>query len=392
MPPLNSADSAPTSRATWIAGTWVSILLALLVAAQTDVGGLYVGTDVRVGRAFIWLAISNLFWPAVFPLIARLGHRFPLQRGGMGLALPVHLGASLALAVAHAIVAVLIAVPLGVFPALQLNEEFPAAVGAYLAIGLHFEVVIYWGVLAAILTLKAHRSTVASDRRAAELELRLSAARLDALQSRIQPHFFFNSLNTVSMMVREGDNPGAVQTLADIGDLMRRTLETPVGGECSIGDELELIRHYLAIERARFPDRLSWDITVEPGVTALRIPALLLQPLVENAIQHGIAVSPEAGRIAVRVGVFGGEALGGSEMLEMTVTDDGPGEAESGTRISQSIPDGSADRNARGTGTGIRNTRARILARFGTGSLEVLRQGQLTVARIRIPMGRVRRR
>lgn len=350
------------------------------------------GTDVRVGRAFIWLAISNLFWPAVFPLIARLGGHFPLRRGGLRLALPVHLGASLVLAVGHAIVAVLIAVPLGVFPALQLNEEFPAAVGAYLAVGLHFEVVIYWGVLAAILTLRAHRDTVASDRRAAELELRLSAARLDALQSRVQPHFFFNSLNTVSMMVRDGDSPGAVETLADIGDLMRRTLETPIGGECSIGDELELIRHYLAIECARFPDRLSWDITVEPGVTALRIPALLLQPLVENAVQHGIAVSPEAGRIVVRVGILGAEAPGGSEMLEMTVTDDGPGEVAARGGHSAAIPGGAEGESAPGTGTGISNTRARILARFGTGSLEMLRQGPLTVARIRIPMDRVRMR
>jgi len=134
-----------------------------------------------------------------------------------------------------------------------------------------------------------------------------TAARLSELQSRIRPHFLFNTLNAAIALVRV--DPGrAEEVLEDLSELFRAALAAPVGGESTLGEEIRLARMYVGIERMRFGDRLQVDWEIAPEVAAARVPPLVLQPLVENAVRHGVEPCAEGGRIEVRARVRRGRA------------------------------------------------------------------------------------
>jgi len=197
----------------------------------------------------------------------------------------------------------------------------------------------------------------------ARLSKQLSDARLSALEARVNPHFLFNTLNTIGVFVREGDRQGAARMVEHLSELLRRTLERHGSGEVRVEDELELARQYLAIEEARFSDRLrvSWEI--DDGALGAAVPSFAVQHLVENAIRHGVARRPEAGQVTVSARRVGGT-------LEARVTDDGPG-------IAVEPP----------AGGGIENTRERLRSLYGEeASLTVVQgEGGGTVATLRIP-------
>ena len=189
----------------------------------------------NVGRAFAWVLVSQAAWILIIPVLGWAVRRWPLGESGTVRVVTGHLLASGLVAAIHAALSVTLALLIGVFPGLGVGDVVPAW-RTYLAVGVHVELLLYWGTLGAVVAVDAHRRARERARRAAELELSLAEARLTALQARIQPHFLFNTLNVVSMLARSGRSGAAVTTLSDLGDLLRAALrDPPIGRSLSRG-------------------------------------------------------------------------------------------------------------------------------------------------------------
>ena len=173
----------------------------------------------------------------------------------------------------------------------------------------------------AIDNARLHRETREArnrELRSAKLESQLAKARLEALRAQLNPHFLFNALNVVAMLVRRGANDDALHAVVSLSELLRHVLAAGATTEVDLVDEVALVERYLGVERIRFRDRLSVEIDTPPSLLDARVPGLILQPLVENAIKHGIAQSEGPGRIAV-------SARHEGRSLILRVSDNGPG-------------------------------------------------------------------
>ncbi|MCO4774027.1 MAG: histidine kinase, partial [Deltaproteobacteria bacterium] len=195
---------------------------------------------------------------------------------------------------------------------------------------------------------------LAAERRAAV------EAQLRALQAQIRPHFLFNTFNALSELIHE-DADAADALVTDLAHLLRYSLRSSADGEVPLRDEMDAIARYLRIEGARLGDRLDVDVQIDPSLLDEMVPGLILQPLVENAVQHGIAVRPEGGKLLIR-----GDRI--DTGLLLSVEDDGPGMPAELT-----VP-GPTSRGTGGHGGGFANVRRRLGLRFGDASrLDVLR-------------------
>jgi LytS/YehU family sensor histidine kinase len=206
-----------------------------------------------------------------------------------------------------------------------------------LASTLALHLVVYFGLVAAAHGASYYRKS----REREQLEARLAEARLQLLNVQLQPHFLFNALNTIAELVHE-DPETADRMIAALSALLRRTLELGATQAIPLRAELDLLASYLEIQKARFGGRLQVSVTAADDVLAVPVPVLLLQPLVENAIRHGLSRHRAAGRIAIAA-----RREGASLLVE--VTDDGPGASLDELR----------------EGVGLGNTRARLQALYG---------------------------
>jgi two-component sensor histidine kinase len=197
------------------------------------------------------------------------------------------------------------------------------------------------------LRLQAHAAAV--EARAAQLQAQLVEARLVVLRSQLNPHFLFNTLNAVSGLL-EDDPPGALRMIARLSDLLRSALQERDAEEIPLGDELKLTQHYLEILEIRYQGRLRTSVRMEPGVQDALVPSLILQPLVENAMKHGVGRAGGYGRIEVHARRVGGQ-------LVLGVLDTGGGVDARGA-AELTAP-------ARGTGVGLHNTRERLREMYG---------------------------
>jgi two-component system, LytTR family, sensor histidine kinase AlgZ len=202
--------------------------------------------------------------------------------------------------------------------------------------------------------LHAQRATAAAVR-----------AELDSLRARTDPHFLFNALNTVAGLISK-DPRQAEATVERLADVFRYTLDASRRPRVSVQRELDIVSDYLAVEAIRFGDRMAWDIDCAPELAGASVPPLILQPLVENAVRHGIGEKREGGRIAIRVHRAGG-------MLAIEVSDDGPGPAGS---------------TQRGSGTSLRDLRERLALEYGASASHdlIARPGGGAIARITVPL------
>src|SRR5262245_44507303 len=203
------------------------------------------------------------------------------------------------------------------------------------------------------------------DVQVARLSEQLSSTRFAALQAQVNPHFLFNTLNTIAVFVRDNDRQAAVRIVEQLSEVLRTTLSRHRMNEVPLGEELELVRQYVAIEEARFSDRLRPEFDIEDSLLSAATPSFALQQLVENAIRHGIARRPDAGRLVIA-------ARRDGDMLEISVTDDGVG-VDPDIIMPQ--------------GHGIENTRERLRALYGEqSSLEITRGAEGgTIATLRMP-------
>ena len=225
----------------------------------------------------------------------------------------------------------------------------------------------YWIIVLGCLGWHYYKAFRERERQAAALATELVQARLQALRMQINPHFLFNTLNTISALIH--DNPDAADRMVvRLSDLLRRTLDRGDVQEVPLREELDFLRAYLEIEQMRFPDRLTVTYDIEPKTNELLVPHLILQPLVENALRHGIMPREEAGRIEISAHLADGEHL------ELKVRDNGNGLAPA---------NGTPERE----GIGLKNVRSRLAELYGGAQEFTLGNaaGGGVEARIRIP-------
>jgi two-component system LytT family sensor kinase len=313
-----------------------------------------------------WLLYAFLT-PAVF-VIAR---RWPLSRPHLARRAVLHLAISLLFCAAWAAAGTVLKLVL-----MPSALYYPPAkyFVSWLFITFPFGVAVYLAVVGIEHAIRYFVEARDREIQLARLSEQLSSARFAALQAQLNPHFLFNTLNTIAVLVRDGDRSGAARMVEQLSDVLRRTLTRHRTNEVTLGEELDLVRQYLAIEQARFSDRLRPDFAIDSSVLSAAVPSFAVQHLVENAIRHGIAKRSDAGRVRVA-------ARRDGDMLEVTVADDGPGlDVEA----------------ASATGHGIENTRARLRALYGERASLVVAsaaQGQATgtIATLRVPYRELKR-
>ena len=285
----------------------------------------------------LWLSVV-----VISPWCAWMAWRFPVRSGRLVRTLGAHLLGAAGFVALHL---ALINLFHHVFALANGFPKGPRFMHAYVFyIGM--EMSVYAAIVMVVMLLEARREAAERTLAAAKLERGLAAARLESLQAQIRPHFLFNTLNALAVLARRGDGAAVDHAIGDLGELLRATFDDPGRHEISLGEELELVERYLSLQRIRFPDRLRAEFDVEPAARAARVPALLVQPLVENAIEHGLTTA-SGGRVRV-------SASRRDDTLVLEVRDDGPGfaAAESGARA----------------GMGLANTRERLALLHGAAA------------------------
>jgi hypothetical protein len=289
-------------------GVWSTV--ALLNSLQWYMGGLAAGQDPDWLELLGYSVAANSVWALLTPLVVAVAHRVPLApRRGLRF-FTVHLAASLGFAVLHTALYVALMWSLGAeAPGKILMQKLSGA--------FQINLLIYAIIVALVVGARAYRALRDREVASARMEARLAEAESAALRAQLQPHFLFNTLNAISALV--ADEPRQARRLiAKLGDLLRLSIEEHRAPESAFGDELDFTEAYLAIERARLGPRLRIVRDIAADALTCRVPTLLLQPLVENAIRHGIAPLVEGGTVTIAAQVIDGR-------LHVTVADDGKG-------------------------------------------------------------------
>lgn len=334
----------------------VFTLLGLLEAGNAYVSGRIAGSPMPGALALELNLPWWWVWALLTPVLFWICRSFPLRRGLWRRNVVPHLLAGVTLAVIHIFV-----VGQLIFARSRSGryEDAGAMIRDLLSGYLVMDIVTWLAIAAAWHAWDYHRRYVAKEQerlalatRAARLESQVSDARLEALRMQLNPHFLFNALHTVSALVRRQENATAVKTLSHLGDLLRTTLSHDPGPTVPLAEEIAYLQSYLAIELERFRDRLSVEIDVPPELLEAAVPTLILQPLVENSVRHGIGTSRGPGRITVR-------ARSADGRLRLEVLDSGPGPGS-----------GSSE------GVGLGNSRNRLREMFGDDAALHLHPGE----------------
>jgi two-component system, LytTR family, sensor kinase len=334
----------------WLALLAAATLVGLLEAAQVYTGTTALGLPVSWGRAFSSTMPSWYVLLALVPGIFWLSQRFPLEPGRFLRSLAVHATAAVLFASLHITLSSWLSDVVLYSGPEPMAWSFAMNLSRLFSYFFALELLTYFGIVGAHHAWQYGRHAARREREAAQLALKatrleasLARANLDALRMQLNPHFLFNTLNAISVMAMKGERQGVVRMLTLLSDLLRTTLEN-AEQVVPLRQELEFLDRYLEIEQVRFEDRLTLRRDIDPDALNAEVPALLLQPLVENAIGHGIARRPGPGTITVEADIRDGE------VLELRVLDTGPGL-------------GSGDPGR--TGVGIANTRARLEQLYG---------------------------
>jgi two-component system, LytTR family, sensor kinase len=314
--------------------------VSVFFAAHITLGAAAIGQQTRsFGYTLAIYMTCAYTWYAFTPLIVRLSRRFRLSSPNVVSSTAVHILASLFFTLASFTIFILVT-PYTVDPELA-SRPFMMRMKGLLAFELHLDLLRYWGVVAIEHTISYHRQAREREVATSQLRAELAEARLEVLKRQLHPHFLFNTLNSISMLMFENVTL-ANRMLLRLSELLRAGLTTDSPHEVSLERELAFLDRYLEIERIRFGDRLTIDVDVDPATLGASVPNLLLQPLVENAIRYGVAAVDRPSKVGIYAERSGSE-------LRLQVRDDGPGLARNAKR-----------------GVGLSNTEARLRQLYGT--------------------------
>jgi sensor histidine kinase YesM len=329
---------------------------AIIFGAWTLVGLLMTSQDyvrqIRAGRHPDWQKMLFLIelpfaylWALFTPLLLRLSRRFPIERGRMLRDILVHLSVSLLLS-AFTMAGFSTLNTFLFAPESERHFSFSRMLASIYTF-FDYYMLIYWLIVMISHALYYYTRYREGELRASQLQAQLAQAELQALKMQLHPHFLFNTLHSISALQLK-DIEAANRMIARLGDFLRLTLDNSGAQEVTLQKELEFLKCYLEIESIRFQDRLSVNMDIEPQVLDARVPNLILQPIVENAIKHGIAPRAAPGRIHIRVRRARG-------LLEIEVEDNGRGLQFNG-RAARRVKEG----------VGLSNTRARLDQLYGS--------------------------
>jgi two-component system LytT family sensor kinase len=334
------------TRRLWLLGILTWTVLGLMSAAQNA------AFRALLGRRIDWLDIlpnslgdwgtCGLFTPFFYWMV----QRFPIRGERWWARLPLHLTGS----IAFVFLKVAVWTPLYGL----LNPDEPRTYEQILISGFYADMLAYWAAVGVIHAIEYYRES-------RERELEATRLALDNLRAQLQPHFLFNTLQSISTLIHR-DQAAADRMLTDLSELLRLSLRSSGSQEVPLRQELEFLERYLDIMRVRFGDRLVITVDTGPEVLDAMVPSLVLQPIVENAIQHGMADRPDRGHVNVRASRDGSN-------LTLEVSDDGRGL-----------------QSPAGNGIGLANTRERLRRLYGAdGRLEIVNAKGVTV-RLVIPL------
>ena len=319
------------------------LLIGVLWGAQTAIASSVMGGEPTSLLSAVRGSLQQIVpWVPITLAVIALAVRFPFSREKWPLYLGIHLGAAAVLAfVANVLVVLMYWSSTGKFGGFVVLAQ-QAAIWA--TVRFHIALLIYASILGLTQGVQAYRRMQSRELQLAKMEGQLAQARLEALNAQIRPHFLFNTLHTIGQLWRSGRSDDADAVLDHLGALFHRVSSCTSRFEVPLAEELDLVRDYLAIETVRFRDRLRPNVCASVDTLECLVPPLILQPLVENAVRHGISAVSTAGIVEVSA------AREGSQ-LRLVVRDDGPG-----VRAATKHP---------GTGTGLRNTRERLTQLYG---------------------------
>jgi len=359
--PSQSDSRVPKSSRLWLLIVAASLVPALLSAMTS-----YLNSRIGRGRAdwfgVVFAAGLWLFFGLLTPIIYLLSTRYPLRREVIGRTISAHLLGALVLCLGWTSLSIGLALLLNLNPA---REPFRHYYLGWVLTNLPWSVFLYFTVLGCIYAFAYYGEAREREAQQARLSAQLAEARLGALRMQLNPHFLFNSLNAITVLVRDERSREASRMLELLSGILRQVLQSDTQQLVTLDEELRFIEKYLAIEQVRFSDRLQVKWSIDPDVRPATVPEFILQPLVENAVRHGVSKLGEQGVIEIA-------AKTSVNHLELSVHDNGPGY----------FPNGKI-------GVGLANTRARLATLFGSAaSLEVGdREDGGTVARVLLPLG-----
>ena len=381
MTPAPSLSDSPANVPQWddrraFVGTrprWSLIIIAWLVPSVIAMLQSTAAFALRgeLGKDWPWILMAfprSMTWALFTPLIFAAANRFPFRRDRLAASVWMHVLIAMGISAVIEIVWLQLSLVLQsyiepeVLQRARMNwaEVYATSVFSRILSGAF----TYGAVLGVATTLGYYRRLRERELRTAQLEAQLALAQVQALKMQVHPHFLFNTLHAITVLIRE-DPSAATRVVTRLGDLLRLTLSRATTAQVSFRRELEILRLYLEIERIRFHDRLEISYDVQPATLAALVPDLILQPLVENAIRHGVSPNSGPGRIEVL-------SRRQDDWLMLEIRDNGLG-----------LPDGQPLRE----GIGLTTTKARLERLYGAQQelgLETLASGGC-VARIRIP-------
>lgn len=344
-------------RVPLIAAGWTA--LGVLFALPS-LGTTHWNSELRIYLAQWWV------WGALTPFIMALDRRLPFAGKELGRRVAVHLGLSVVFTEIYFYLFIVVRAAFGVetWSSLRIKNLFsPSVLGWQIWCWM-----VYWIIAGAIQAYGYYQRYVNSELRVERLEHSFAEARLNALRMQLDPHFLFNALNTISSHV-ERDPKLTRRMIEHLGDLLRLSLESKEKQEVPLVEELEFLEHYLAIQKIRFGNQLKVKMQIAPEVRLAAVPALVVQPLVENAIRHGISRRAAGGTVTV-------QAMREDGRLAIRVLDDGVG-----------LPPGWSMDGSAGLGLSITRERIAGLHPDGDSRFEVHNRAEGgTAAEISLPL------
>jgi sensor histidine kinase YesM len=338
---------------------WTCVGLFFL---SQDVARRYFFGDAQPWREASYWMVRVYVSAAFTPLVLWFGRRWPIERPKRFVRSVEHLLAGGGVALLEVAVETAVLLRVGDLAALSLFGSYRRSVVILLLFDFHANVMWYWVILGIQSGFRYYRKyeereqlALRLELHASELKAQLADAHLSALKMQLQPHFLFNTLNAIMVLVRQQRGREAEETLTRFSDLLRAVLSDMDAQEVTLGRELEYVRLYLSIEQVRFSDRLQVEIDADPETLDAAVPHMGLQPIVENAVRHGIAANAAAGLIRIR-------ASRTNDQLAIAVMDDGSG-----------MPASAA---AGHKGIGLSNTRARLHQLYGDEATLTIRPGE----------------
>ena len=336
-----------------MAPAWIAF--GVVSGTQTVVGMKAEGMHHAWTALFLMQSLSWSFWAITTPVVAFVVQKYPPSRKLPALGWAAHIAAFIAISTCRTAWGAFLESTLKPWSMDAYSVSWRQVLAGLWLSTLPIDLIVYVAVAAISHGLKTRRDLARHELEMAQMNARYFEAQLSGLRRQLEPHFLFNTLNGISGLIRDHRSPAALEAIAKLGDLLRHSLDSP-GHEVTLGEELDFVHQYLDLQEMRFGARLRVCVSVPEGILQARVPSLVLQEIVANAIQHGIGKKEQGGTISI-------SAASVEESLVLQVANDGPllSEEYRPCASSEKIQDGKS-------GIGLSNLRARLKGLYGASA------------------------